>query len=234
MAKVFLTADWRDLLMVNFVVDPAILHPFVPRDTEIDVWNGRTFVSVVGFRFLRTRVLGASIPRYRDFDEVNLRFYVRRRRDDQWLKGVAFVKEIVPKWAIAWTARTLYNENYVHMPMTSTVQVPGRVSYAWNHAGGWDSISADIVGESYQPAPDSEEAFISEHYWGYSRRREGGTVEYQVEHPAWRVHRCETPVLTCRVAQLYGDAFVTALSEAPSSAFLAEGSAVKVYWGVRI
>lgn len=234
MTEVFLAADWRHLLMVNFVVDPAILRPFVPRGVELDEWNGHSFVSVVGFRFLRTRVMGLSVPAHRDFDEVNLRFYVRRKRDGQWVRGVVFVKEIVPKRAIAWAARTFYNEHYVRLPMRSDVQVPGRVSYAWRHAGTWASVSADVAGPAYLPAPDSQDAFISEHYWGYVRQRDGGTIEYQVEHPAWRVYRCEMPALVCRAAALYGPVFAEPLGQAPSSAFLAEGSPVKVYRGVRI
>ncbi len=125
MAPIFLTAEWRDLLMVNFIVDPAVLHPWIPRGTELDFDGGRTFVSVVGFRFQRTRVLGLPIPGHVNFDEVNLRFYVRRKRGTEWVKGVVFVKELVPRRAIAWIARTLYNENYVRVPMRSSVTPPG-------------------------------------------------------------------------------------------------------------
>jgi uncharacterized protein YqjF (DUF2071 family) len=232
-ARTFLTAEWRDLLMVNYVVDPTILQPYVPQGTELDFWNGQTFVSIVGFRFLRTRVLCMPIPFHRNFDEVNLRFYVRRQCNGEWLKGVVFVKEIVPKWAVATVARAVYNENYVRLPMRSTVQVPGHVSYEWKHDGEWSSVAAHVAGESYQPSPDSEETFITEHYWGYTRQRDGGTVEYQVEHQPWKVYRCESAMLKCRVAELYGDAFIDTLSKAPSSAFLADGSAVVVRRGVR-
>jgi uncharacterized protein YqjF (DUF2071 family) len=234
MVDVFLTAEWRNLLMVNYEIDPAILAPHVPVGTQLDSFNGRTFVSVVGFHFLRTRVLGVPVPGYRKFDEVNLRFYVSRQTAGECLRGVVFVKEIVPKRAIAWLARRLYNERYVAMPMRSTVKVPGRAEYAWRHGGSWDGLSAYVTGAPYQPAPDSEEAFITEHYWGYSKQRDGGTVEYRVTHPAWRVYRCASPVLDCRVAALYGDAFVSALAGPPSSALLAEGSAVSVHRGRRI
>lgn len=234
MASVFLTAEWRDLLMVNYAIDPAILRPYVPTGTELDFWNGRTFVSVVGFRFLRTRVLGIPIPWHRHFDEVNLRFYVRRKHGDEWLKGVVFVKEIVPKRAVAWVAKAVYNENYVRHAMRSTVAIPGRVSYEWYHCGAWDSVAADVQGSSYQPTADSEETFISEHYWGYSKQRDGGTVEYEVEHPPWQVYRCTNPVLHCRVAELYGPEFAAPLAAPPTSAFLADGSAVIVRRGVRL
>ena len=234
MAGTFLTAEWRNLLMVNYAIDPNVLQPLVPAGTEIDLWGGRAFVSVVGFQFLNTKLLGVPVPFHRDFDELNLRFYVRRNAGGVWREGVVFVKEVVPKWAVAFVARTVYNENYVRMPMRSKIVVPGRVSYEWKYEGAWDGVAATAVGEPYVLAAGSEEAFITDHYWGYARQRDGSTKEYEVEHAPWRVWRCEAPSLTCRVANLYGEQFVTALSAAPSSAFIAEGSAVVVHNGVRV
>jgi uncharacterized protein YqjF (DUF2071 family) len=86
----FLTAEWRDLAMLNYEIDAAVLRPFVPAGTELDAWGGRTFVSVVGFRFLGTRVRGVPVPGHRDFEELNLRFYVRRVADDGPRRGVVF------------------------------------------------------------------------------------------------------------------------------------------------
>src|SRR5436305_8593164 len=178
---IFLTAEWRHLLMVNYVVDPAALAPLVPAGTELDLWRGRAYVSVVGFRFLRARVLGVPVPFHRNFDEVNLRFYVRRRVNNEWRKGVAFVKEIVPRRAIAFVARTLYNENYVRMPMRSSVTIPGPVRYEWRHGGTWDGVWAAVIGEPKVPGRDHQETFISEHYWRYARQPDGSTAEYGVE-----------------------------------------------------
>lgn len=234
MPGIFLTAEWRHLLMVNYVVDPAVLAEYVPADTEIDLWQGRAYVSVVGFRFLKTRVLGVPIPFHRNFDEVNLRFYVRRRCVGEWRKGVVFVKEIVPRRAIAFVARTIYNENYVRHPMRSTVNLRGRVQYEWKHAGEWESLGATVSGEPSLPHPDSEETFISEHYWGYAKQRDGSTIEYGVEHPPWRVWQCENPTLTSQVSKLYGESFAPFLAKAPASAFLAEGSPIVVRRGVRL
>ena len=69
---VFLTAEWRYLAMLNYVVNPKVLAPFVPAGTELDSWAGKNFVSVVGFRFLNTRVLRIPLPFHRHFEEVNL------------------------------------------------------------------------------------------------------------------------------------------------------------------
>jgi uncharacterized protein len=94
--------------MLNYRVDPAILEQFVPRGTEIDSFPGSTYVSVVGFQFLRTKIFGVvPIPFHVNFDEVNLRFYVRRREGHEVRRAVVFVKEIVPRRAIAYLARFL-------------------------------------------------------------------------------------------------------------------------------
>ena len=220
--------------MVNYVVDPGVLRPLDPAGTELDLWQGRAYVSVVGFRFLKTRVLGVPVPFHRNFDEVNLRFYVRRRAGGEWRSGVAFVKEIVPRRAIAFVARVIYNENYVRLPMRSSVTIPGPVRYEWWHAGAWESVSATVVGEPAVPGPDSEETFITEHYWGYARQPDGSTVEYGVEHPPWRVWRCEAPALAAQVSVLYGERFAPYLAGPPASVFVADGSPVTVRRGVRL
>ncbi len=227
--------------MLNYEVESAVLAPLVPRGTELDAWNGRTFVSVVGFRFLDTRVRGLAIPRHRDFEELNLRFYVRHQARDGWRRGVVFVKEIVPRRAIAWVARRLYNENYFALPMRHVV--PGaatpdtasrRAVYEWFHASRWHGLAIDVAGAPSVPPDDSEEAFITEHYWGYARQRDGGTVEYQVEHPRWSVWRGTAATLDCDVASFYGAEFAPFLCGPPSSAFLADGSAVVVRRGTRL
>jgi uncharacterized protein YqjF (DUF2071 family) len=231
---VFLTAEWRWLVMLNYAVDPALLRPLVPRGTELDAWEGTTYASMVGFRFLRTRVLGLAIPFHVDFPEVNLRFYVRRKGPEGWRRAVVFVKEIVPRAAIAWTARVLYGESYVAMPMRHRVEVPGAVEYGWKHRGAWNRLGARVEGEPRPLAPGSEAEFIAEHYWGYAARRDGGTTEYRVEHPPWRAWEAREAWLECDAASLYGPAFAECLAERPRSAFLAEGSPVVVRRGVRL
>ncbi len=235
----FLTARWRYLAMLNYEVDPAILRSRVPAGTELDTWHGRTFVSVVGFRFLDTRVLGIPIPFHRNFDEVNLRFYVRREHldgpdgPDRMRRGVVFIKEVVPRAAIAWVARNVYNENYVALPMRHHIALP-RVSYEWNHAATWSRLAVTCSGEAFLPDEDSEEAFITEHYWGYALQQDGATLEYQVEHPRWNVWRSSTSSLDGDVDGLYGSELGSFLKGKPSSAFVADGSAVVVRKGVPI
>lgn len=227
--------------MLNYAVDPDLLAGLVPRGTELDTWQGRTYLSVVGFLFLDTRVLGVPIPFHRHFEEVNLRFYVRRLAKDGWRRAVVFVKEIVPRPAIAWVARMRYNENYVAHPMDHAIAYaagePGRVisvTYRWHTAGRANRLTMS-VNELPQPLlPGSEAEFIAEHYWGYARQRDGGTVEYQVVHPPWTAAPAVAAELDCDVARVYGDRFVAALRTPPTSAFLADGSAVTVSKGIRL
>ncbi len=238
-AKVFLSADWRHLAMLNYEIEPAALRSMVPPGTELDSWEGTTFVSLVGFRFLDTRVLGIPIPFHRDFDEVNLRFYVRHRGPEGWRRGVVFVKEIVPRLAIATLARWLYNEPYVALPMRSEVrlppqQPPHRVEYGWRAAGSWCRLGAAIAGAPALPRAGSQEEFITEHYWGYTAQRLSGAVEYRVEHPQWRVWCATESWFVGEVAALYGARFVEALSRSPASAFVADGSRVAVRFPKRI
>jgi hypothetical protein len=226
--------------MLNYPADAAVLQPFVPAGTVLDLWNGRPYLSMVGFLMLDTRVRGIAIPCHRDFEEVNLRTYVRRNAANGWQRGVVFIKEIVPRRMIAYVARRVYNENYVAMPMRHRVALPsasqpaGAVRYEWSNGGRWHSLSADIAGAPLALVRDSEAEFITEHYWGYCRQRNGSTLKYHVELPPWRVWQATNARLDCNVAAIYGEQFTGCLQGAPTSAFVAEGSAVAVGHGLRL
>jgi uncharacterized protein len=235
---VFLTAEWRSLVMINYAVEPSVLAPHVPRGVELDLWEGEALVSMVGFLFLKTRVLGVPIPFHQDFDEVNLRFYVRRRIAGEWRRGVVFVREIVPRFAIAAVAQVAYNEPYLSLPMRHSVPsapVAGdNLEFAWRFRGRWHSLGATLAGGPRDIGEGSAEEFIFEHYHGYTRQRDGGTVEYQVEHPRWRAWQTSESLLDVDVPALYGAPFAASLSGKPRSAFVAEGSPILVRRGVRL
>lgn len=233
----FLTARWKHLAMANYEVDPERLRALVPAGTELDLRDGRCLVSVVGFLFLDTRVRGVAVPFHRDFEEVNLRFYVRRVVDGAVRRGVVFVKEIVPRRALAWVANALYNEKYVALPMVHEdriAEAARTLSYGWKHRGRWSHLRVVVEGGAYLPIEDSEEAFITEHYWGYAAQRDGTTLEYEVEHPRWKVWRTAEAELSCDVAGLYGAGFAPFLGGPPRSCFVADGSAVLVRRGRRL
>ncbi len=235
----FLTARWSHLLMLNYEVDPAVLKPYLPAGTELDAWQGTHFLSVVGFLFLDTRVLGVPVPFHRDFEEVNLRFYVRRDVAGERRRGVVFVREFVPRAAIAFVARQVYEESYTRAPMRHQLREPaepagqGTLAYRWRYPTGWNSLSAEFSGAPVEAEPGSQEEFITEHYWGYCAKR-SGSVEYRVDHPRWRLWNARQPALECDVAAVYGTGFVEALAGPPASAFIADGSEVTVRRGVAI
>ncbi|HEY6330116.1 MAG TPA: DUF2071 domain-containing protein [Blastocatellia bacterium] len=236
----FLSAQWRYLVMLNYEIEPDLLLASLPAGTELDFYNGMTFLSVVGFLFADTMVFGLPIPFHRNFEEVNLRFYVRRRSPDGVRRGVAFIKEIVPRYAIAAIARRRYHENYVSLPMkhrlvrSEDTDTPLEVEYRWRFRGAWNQVGAAISGPNREMAPGSLDEFIAEHYWGYTAQPDGGCLEYRVEHSRWNIWPAERSWLDCDVAGLYGKKFEGTLGGSPVSAFVADGSAVSVYKGVRI
>lgn len=232
MSAAFLTAQWRRLVMVNYRIDPDLLKPFLPAHTELDIWNDTCYVSLVGFRFLNTRLKGWRLPWHENFTEINLRFYVRRHDPVVgWKRGVVFISELVPLPAIAWVANTVYNEHYGVRKMRHHWQEQRdqlQVEYTWREKNRWHSF-----GVQSDPAPvlmkaDSEAEFITEHYWGYARRDHKKTVEYQVEHPRWQVHPIKAWHAEVDFGAVYGPAFASLNTTEPLSVFLAEGSEVTV------
>lgn len=223
--------------MLNYEVDASYLLPLVPAGTELDRWDGKVYVSLVGFRFLKTRVFGVAIPFHSNFDEVNLRFYVRREVGGEIRRGVVFIREIVPRWAIAAIARTVYNENYIALPMSHGIEEYDQtlaVAYRWKNGGNWAAMSFSVAGEPGLPDTGSHEQFITEHYWGYAAQPDGGCMEYRVTHPSWRVWNARSANFVGNVEGLYGKELSSILCGTPASAFLAEGSAVEVLRGRRV
>jgi uncharacterized protein len=235
---IFLSAEWRDLLMLNYEVAPAILQKFVPAGTELDSFAGKTYVSLVGFRFCRTKLLGVlPIPFHSEFEEINLRFYVKRRAGNEIRRGVVFIAEIVPKQAIALTARWFYAENYVRRPMAHRVLTNGskmEVEFSWGTENQRCTLEAQTGGTPTSPSEGSLEQFITEHYWGYSRQPDGGTVEYHVSHIPWKVWNASHAEFSGNTRDLYGEELSEVLKQAPTSAFIADGSAVNVFCGNKL
>lgn len=215
--------------MINYEVDPQILLPHLPPATVLDVFEDKTLVSVVGFMFNDTKVFGLNWPFHTNFEEVNLRFYVKHYDGHSWKRGVVFVSEIVPKPIISFTANLLYHEHYSAKPMMHAMSVKKDeiiLTYKWKHRKKWNSIEATADASLSDIKHGSEEEFIFEHYWGYNKYNTHTTIEYGVEHAMWQVHKVQEWKLDCDVAAVYGKAFVPWLSAEPSSVFLAKGSEV--------
>jgi uncharacterized protein len=227
----FLKAEWRKLAIANYVVDKNILTGYVPAGTELDIWEGKCFVSLVGFMFKNTRLLGIKIPFHIDFEEVNLRFYVRRLEKGEWKRGVVFIKEIVPKRALTFVANTIYNENYETMPMSHkwTENENSRiVEYNWIKAGKENQFQVTASKENYKIDSGSETEFITEHYWGYAKINNEKSNEYEVTHPKWDDYKVKDYKINVDFGTVYGREFEFLNSEKPNSVMLAEGSDVSV------
>jgi uncharacterized protein YqjF (DUF2071 family) len=237
MAAVFLTAEWRKLAMANFPVEPEALRKFLPAGTELDVWQGRPYVSLVGFQFREVRVRGLRIPYHTRFPDVNLRFYVRYKHESAWKRGVVFIREIVPLRAVSLVANTLFRERYISLPMRYLEATDGsllRAAYHWRYKGRWNGLAIKASNMAIPLAAGSKEEFITEHFWGYARARGARTNEYEVAHPRWDVYPVHEYLVNCDFRELYGPEFTDLGQRKPESVFLAEGSPIKVYSKTRI
>ncbi|MEO8590827.1 MAG: DUF2071 domain-containing protein [Flavobacteriales bacterium] len=235
---VFLSAEWRKLILANYAVDPAILRDHLPHRTELDFFHDTCYVSLVGFHFANVRLKGIPIPFHTDFEEVNLRFYVRYRNGSGWQRGVVFIREFVRKPALTFVAHTLYGEHYQTVPMDHRWQVDGDpllVRYRWKKQR-WHSLEVTASATPHDITVGSEEEFITEHNRGYTSagRRTTRTAEYAVEHPTWQVYPIVSTAIDVDFAASYGEHFRFLNDAEPRSVFLAEGSPIVVRHGVRV
>ncbi len=227
----FLQAEWRKLAIANYVIDPQLLQQYVPHGTQLDLYNDKCYVSLVGFMFLNTRLLGIKVPFHVNFEEVNLRFYVIRQEGENTKRGVVFIKEIVPKPALTLVANTVYNENYETLPMKHRWEEKEQqrtVSYQWKKNDRWHHITIHAAWLPSQIEPASETEFITEHYWGYARVNDRKTNEYEVTHPKWQQYEVLDYELEIDFGGVYGPAFSFLNDQAPDSVMLAEGSEITV------
>jgi uncharacterized protein len=234
---IFLEAEWRKLIMANYEVDPNLLLPHLPYKTALDTFHGKCYVSLVGFLFLNTKIKGIPIPFHSKFEEVNLRFYVTYPYENTMRRGAVFLSEIVPKRAITLVANTLFGESYIQRKMSHTWVENSEyqeVSYSFFQGNLWHTMSILSQKESIEIAVGSEEEFIAEHYWGYSRRSKDFTTEYGVEHPRWRIYPTLKSTIAIDTALVYGKEWGFLSTSVPSSVFLIEGSEVIVRDGIRI
>jgi uncharacterized protein YqjF (DUF2071 family) len=242
----FLTAHWRNLIMAQYQVAPATLEPYLPAGLDLDYYlppgappgQARCYVSLVAFLFDRVRILHLPPPLHTRFEEINLRFYVRRPLPDGTFdRGVVFISEFVPSPLIAFVARSLYEEPYTTAPTAHGVSLtPGKLSveYRWTFGDRTHRLHVEASPEARPIASGSEEEFITEHYWGYTKRSNGTTSAYQVAHPRWQTHPVQNFTVTANFLSLYGPAFAPLNYLQPSSVLLAEGSAVSVSSGVAL
>lgn len=227
----FLKAEWRKLVIANYIIDKTVLNKYTPPGTELDLWQGQCFVSLVGFMFVNTKLMGVKIPFHTNFEEVNLRFYVKRFENGEWKRGVVFIKEIVPKPALTFVANTVYNEHYQTLPMKhfwGTENNQRIAEYKWKVKDKWHSIKVIASIEKHKIESHSETEFITEHYWGYAKLNNHKSNEYEVTHPKWETYTVIDYVIDVDFGIVYGKEFEFLNFEKPTSVMLAEGSKITV------
>ncbi|MCJ7932542.1 MAG: DUF2071 domain-containing protein [Chryseobacterium sp.] len=225
----FLKAEWRKLAIINYEINPGLLLKYVPEGTELDDYKGKWYVSLVGFMFLNTKLLGLPILFHRNFEEVNLRFYVRKKENGAWKRGVVFIKEIVPKPALSLVANAVYKENYHTMPMKNLIHEKNNellIRYSWKDKN-WHSIQITAESTARPMETDSEFEFITEHYWGFTKK-ENNTSEYEVCHPKWNCYQVKSHELEIDFNTIYGHDFECLNHQKPVSVMLAEGSEIEI------
>jgi hypothetical protein len=234
MSKVLsLKGEWKNIILVNYKFDPVVLVKYLPPDTELNTFNGEHYLSLVGSLYKDTRVKGVIVPFQRTFEEINMRFYIRQKADDiRWKRGIALVKEIVPKKLTVSVANKIFGDNHEACETRHILSNPmdGKLSieYMWKHSADWNWMVATADYLSHYPALDSEEHFISEHFSGYFKDKDGSTNEYNIERPSWRMHKVRHHEVHCNFEKEYGQDFAILNSIKPSSVFLAEGSQIQV------
>jgi uncharacterized protein YqjF (DUF2071 family) len=227
----FLKAEWKNLALFNYEIDAEILEKYLPAGTEIDIWNNKCYVSLVGFMFKNTKVLGLKVPFHINFEEVNLRFYVKRFENGEWKRGVVFIKEIVPKKAITFIANTLYQEHYETQKMRHQIiesENSKTFIYQWKNDKEWNTIEVETKKDLSKIEIDSEAEFITEHYFGYTKINDEMTFEYEVTHPRWEQFEVVNHRIDIDFEKNYGSDFGFLQTQKPTSIFLAQGSKITV------
>lgn len=232
-----MTAEWRKLVIFNYAVDPEILKPYLSYGTELDLWQGKCYVSLVGFRFIKVKLKGVYVPFHTNFEEINLRFYVRYKENNEWKRGVTFISEIVPRALITLVANKIYSERYLTLPTRHQWKITDETvdaGYEFKFRNEWNELKVSASSALTEMEVGGEEEFITEHYWGYTKITNNVTSQYQVEHPRWQTYPVKDYKVNVRFAELYGSAFGFLRDRVPDSVMLAEGSPITVRGADRI
>ncbi len=229
----FLKANWENIIMANYSVAPEVLMPFLPKGVELDTFNGNCYVSLVGFMFKDTSIFKIPIPWFGSFEEINLRFYVKRIEHGLVKRGVVFINETIPYKIVAWMANKLYKEHYTTIPTKHLIKIENnqkQIEYNWKINNAWNSISMEASLAKQSMEKDSFESFIFEHYFGYTKIDEHNTEEYAISHPSWKINTVNSYAIDCDFEAMYGGSFAHLRNEKPEAVFIAEGSSVQVDW----
>lgn len=225
-----LRGEWRKLVMLHYPVNPDVLLPYLPYKTSLETWNDRHYISIVGFLFTHFQVNGIPLPFHQHFVEINLRFYVRHQQQEEWKRGVVFIKEFVDKPIITFGANQLFNQHYHTVPVRHQFIAAAdklAISYEWKNKG-WHSVQLECANEGVAIQADSMEEYFTDQAWGFARVNERKTLEYRVDHIRWHVYDTRSFMASIDFAANYGPSFAFLQNKEPEYAFMAEGSAIEL------
>ncbi len=233
MATTFLRAKWQNIIMANYAVDPAVLLPYLPKGVALDTYEGNTYVSLVGFLFKDTSIFNIPIPILGTFEEINLRFYVKRKIENEMRKGVVFVNETVPNEIVAKVANKLYKEHYTAVPTKhnwTKNEHELEITYQLKFNEIWNSIKVKALTEEISMQKGSIEEYIYDHYYGYTKADASQSIEYKINHPSWQIHPVVDYDIKFNFSAFYGSNFSVLDNIKPQSVMLASGSEISVDW----
>ena len=229
----FLKANWENIIMANYEIDPQLLIPFLPKGVDLDLFEGKCYISLVGFMFKNTKLFNVPIPKFGTFEEINLRFYVTRKEGNIIKRGVVFINETIPYPIVAWVANKLYNEHYTVVPTKHEIiaeKSSKKVKFEWLLNKKWNSIAVTSSNTYEKMMRNSLESFIYEHYYGYTKTAENRTEEYKLQHPSWNISEVLAYQIECDFEAMYGKSFSVLNHKKPETVFIAEGSSVGIEW----
>ncbi|WP_395049474.1 YqjF family protein [Flavobacterium sp.] len=230
---IFLKANWENIIMANYEIDPKILIPFIPQGVELDLFNGKAYISLVGFMFKKTKLFNIPIPYLGTFEEINLRFYVIRKEGNKIKRGVVFINETIPYPIVAWMANKLYKEHYTVVPTKHEISNDDNIkkaNFEWLLNKKWNRIYVEASTETKEMKNDTLEQFIYEHYYGFTKIDAHKTEEYKLQHPSWKTNKVFNYKIDCDFKAMYGNSFSILNTTEPEAVFIAEGSSVKIEW----
>jgi hypothetical protein len=233
MIETFLSARWENLIMANYSVHPDVLNPYLPKGVELDLYNHKVYVSLVGFMFKQTSLFKIPIPFLGTFEEINLRFYVKRIEGISEKRGVVFINETVPYKSVAWLANKLYKEHYISIPTKNSTDIGKsgkKIRYEWKINKAWNHLAVHAAPENEKMLEGSIEEFIFEHYYGYTKINDLVSQEYKVNHPRWLVNKVTDYSIDCDFTAMYGSDFSFLNNQQADSVIFAEGSPISVNW----
>lgn len=229
----FLKANWEDIIMANYEIDPAILLPFLPKGVELDLFDNKCYISFVGFMFKNTKIFNIPIPKFGSFEEINLRFYVSRKVGNEVRRGVVFINETIPYPIVAWVANKLYNEKYTVVPTKHNYENKinsKSIKFEWLLNNNWNYIQVERTNTCNKLENNSLEKFIYEHYYGYTKTNDIKTEEYKLQHPSWETYSVLNYDINCNFNSMYGKEFSVLNDTKPTSVYIAKGSEVGIEW----